>query len=355
VHGVLLKHHNMEEVEMRNLRDSKGNTRSRHHKKVTAHLHPKGRTLRGRAPQTMRAKPHSAQRVPEIERKRMAAIKAGVIGTSNVDRYLANKQLDLLTTRSGDLTNFNPDIHTMSIAEPDGAFGRIGLTLDGKKRSMARPETDWTKSSQNPNRHRKLGHTYMKAAGKYGPTGGTPTPIVSKKGQFARAEDVYGNILFNVGPDYNRRKQNQVRLAKAGRSPPESMAPIRVWKKERDAYGNPVRVKNPWYDKVYGERSTTDAIHIASPAEYNQRIRQGATHKQLVDAFREGDPATGLEVRPYYLDKYSMQREGPTQPSVRDIGFAWKGAQSAVTYELGRLRQGLPLSPFRRKTVFWFE
>ena len=116
-----------------------------------------------------------------------------------------------------------------------------------------------------------------------------------------------------------------------------------------------MRVKHPWYDKVYGERAKTDAIHIASPAEYNQRIRQGATHKQLVDAFREGDPATGLEVRPYYLDKYSMQREGPTQPSVRDIGFAWKGAQSAVTYELGRLRQGLPLSPFRRKTVFWFE
>lgn len=344
---------------MRNLRDSKGNTRSKHHKKVTAHLHPKGRTLRGRAPQVKRVQPHSTRGVPEIERKRMAAIKAGVIGTPNVDRYLANKQLDLLTTRSGDLTNFDPRMHTMSIAEPDGAFGRIGLTLDGKKKSLARPDTDWTKSSQNPNRHRKLGNVHGRAAGKYGPTGGTPTPIVSKKGQFARAEDVsrggVHTFLLNMGPDYNRRKQNQVRLAKAGRSPPESMAPRQVWKKERDAYGRPVQVKNPWYDKVYGKRSTTDAIHITRPSVYNQRIRQGATHKQLVDAFRKGDPTTGLSERPYYLDKYSMQREGPTQPSIRDIGFAWKGAQSAVTYELGRLREGLPLSPFRRKTVFWFE
>jgi len=286
----------MEEVEMRNLRDSKGNTRSRHHKKVTAHLHPKGRTLRGRAPQVKRVQPHSTRYdLPYVPRNRSEI--------PNIDRYVMSKKKEI--------PGFVEGYHYLGVNKADGAIGHAGLTKDYKRRSLSRPYP----GVENLNQRKASIHAFSKPAGKYGPTGGTPTPsgfIVGPTPPFVKPQ----------------RRQNQVRLAKAGRTVPPTMAPTMEWMRTEVGWK-----KNPAYTPHHKQTPK-----IINPQRYNEMKRQGYTDKQLLEIAKSGkyEGMTGMGYEQYWISEYAWRRAGPKQPSIRDVEFA---ARDAGTYMSGILQR----------------
>ena len=125
-----------------------------------------------------------------------------------------------------------------------------------------------------------------------------------------------------------QRRQNQVRLAKAGRTVPPTMAPRIEWMRTEVGYK-----KNPAYTPHHKQTPK-----IINPQRYNEMKRQGYTDKQLLEITKSGkyEGMTGMGYEQYWISEYAWRRAGPKQPSIRDVEFA---ARDAGTYVSGILQR----------------